>query len=73
MSNSSISAKKKFSILLKLMKTNKFSSCSPLNENGHVANDSKIKGEMFNEYFASKSRLYGSDEDPPKLEKSWPI
>ena len=39
MNNYSISAKKKFSILLKLMKTNKFSGCSPLNEDGHVIND----------------------------------
>ena len=69
MNNYSISAKKKFSILLKLMKTNKFSGCSPLNEDGYVVNDSKTKGEIFNKYFASKSSLNGSNDNPPNLEK----
>ena len=67
MNNFAISAKKKFSILLKLMKTNKFSGCSPLNENDQVVNDPKRKGEIFNEYVASKLRVNGSDDEPPNL------
>ena len=45
MNDCNISAKKKFSILLKLMKNNKFSGMSPLNENGVVYNDPKEKGQ----------------------------
>ena len=69
MNNYSISAKKKFSILLKLMKNNKFSGISPLNENGTTINDPKNKSEIFNEFFASKSTVHGLNDDPPNLEK----
>ena len=69
MNNLSISAKKKFSILLKLMKSSKFSGISPLNENDKVVNDPKSKGEIFNEYFGSKSRVIGLEDDPPQLER----
>ena len=55
MNNNSISAKKKFSILLRLMKNNKFSGISPLNENDIIINDPKNKSEIFNNFFASKS------------------
>ena len=34
------------------MKTNKFSGCSPLNENDQVVNDPKRKGEIFNDLVA---------------------
>ena len=61
MNNFSISAKKKFSILLRLMKSSKFSSISPLNEDDQIVNEPKNKTEIFNEYFASKSRVDGSD------------
>ena len=54
MNNYSISAKKKFSILLKLMKNNKFSGISPLNENGTTINDPKNKSEIFNDFFRIK-------------------
>ena len=70
MNNYSISAKKKFSILLKLMKNNKFSGISPLNENGTTINDPKNKSEIFNEFFASKSTVDGLNDDPPNLEKT---
>ena len=43
MNNSSISAKKKFSILLSLMKSNKFSGIFPLNENNDVVHDPQAK------------------------------
>ena len=69
MNNFSISAKKKFSILLRLMKSSKFSSISPLNEDDQIVNEPKNKTEIFNEYFASKSRVDGSDDDPPLLER----
>ena len=69
MNNISISAKKKFSILLNLMKNKKFSGISPLNENGHIINDPKEKGHILNTFFASKSRVNGYEEEPPNLEK----
>ena len=69
MNNFSISAKKKFSILLRLMKSSKFSSISPLNEDDKIVNDPKNKSEIFNEYFASKSKVVGSEDDPPQLER----
>ena len=69
MNNPSISAKKKFSILLRLMKSNKFSGIFPLNENNETINDPQTKSEIFNDFFASKSKLNGNDEDPPNLER----
>ena len=50
MNNSSISAKKKFSILLRLMKSNKFSGIFPLNENNDVVHDPQAKSEIFNDF-----------------------
>ena len=69
MNNHEISAKKKFSILQKLMKNNKFSSISPLNENDKIINDSGEKAKIFNNHFASKSNLNGKEDDPPFLQK----
>ena len=69
MNNIGISAKKKFSILLNLMKNKKFSGISPLDENCHIINDSKEKGHILNTFFASKSRVNGYEEEPPNLEK----
>ena len=69
MNNPSISAKKKFSILLRLMKSNKFSGIFPLNENNEIINDSKAKSDIFNDFFASKSKLNGHDDFPPNLER----
>ena len=62
MNNNSVSAKKKFSILLRLMKNNKFSGISPLNENNGIIHDPQMKSEIFNDFFASKSRVNGSDD-----------
>ena len=61
MNNFSISAKKKFSILLRLMKNNKYSGISPLNEDGNIIHDPKSKSEIFNDFFASKSKVSGSN------------
>ena len=69
MNNFNISAKKKFSILLKLMKNNKFSSMPSLIENNETINDPGTKSEIFNAFFASKSNLQGADDPPPNLQK----
>ena len=53
--NYEISAKKKFSILTKLMKNQKASNIPPLIENGNVINDPKSKSEYLNNLFVSKS------------------
>ena len=70
MNDQSVSAKKKFSILLRLMKNNKFSGISPLNENNNIIHDPKTKSDIFNDFFASKSRVDGFEDDPPFLEKN---
>ena len=69
MRNSSISAKKKFQILLKLMKNNKFSPTPPLVENDQTINDPKQKSELFNTFFASKSTVDGLLDEPPNLKR----
>merc|ERR1712115_585354 len=51
------------------MKTNKFSGSSPLNEKDKIINEPKTKAEIFNDYFASKSRVNGQDDTPPSLDK----
>ena len=69
MNNCSISAKKKFNILQKLMKNNKFSPTPPLLENGETVSDPKQKSEIFNSFFASKSAVNEPHDDPPYLQK----
>ena len=70
MNNFSISAKKKFSILTRLMKNNKFSGISPLNEQSNIIHDPKSKSEIFNEFFASKSKVEGFNDELPYMEKN---
>jgi hypothetical protein len=69
MNNYSISPKKKFSILLKLMKNNKFSPTPPLLENNVTINEPQQKSELFNTFFASKSNVQGANDDPPNLQR----
>ena len=69
MNNSSISPKKKFQILLKLMKNNKFSPTPPIVENDQTINEPKQKSEIFNTFFASKSSVNGETDDPPFLQR----
>ena len=69
MNNCSISAKHKFNILKKLIKNNKFYGSFPLNKNSDTIHDSKSKSEIFNNYFASKSKVDGFDDAPPNLER----
>ena len=67
MFNHSISAKKKFSILFKLMKNNKFSTIPPLVENDITVQDPLQKSNIFNTFFASKSTVHNFDDPAPYL------
>ena len=69
MLNYEISAKKKFSILTKLLNNQKFSSIPPLLENGLIINDPEQKGNILNQHFAKKSTVPGSDDEVPLLEQ----
>ena len=67
MQNYEISAKKKFSILTKLMKNQKNSNIPPLIQNGEVINDSKKKSEQLNDLFVGKATVSGSEDEVPYL------
>ena len=67
MQNYEISAKKKFSILTRLMKNQKTSNIPPLLHNGEIVNDPKIQSELFNNHFVSKATVPGSDDPVPFL------
>ena len=69
LNNPSITAKKKFGILLKLMKNNKFSNTPPLVENDKVINDPYEKSNIFNTFFASKSSVPEHYDPAPTLEQ----
>ena len=66
--NPSVSAKKKFGILLKLMKNHKSATTPPLIEDENIIIDSKEKSNLFNNFFASKSTVQNFDDLPPQLE-----
>ena len=65
MQNYDISAKKKFSILTKLMKNQKGSNIPPLIQNGQVINDPKSKSEHLNDIFVSKATVPGANDCVP--------
>ena len=67
MHNYHISAKKKFSILTKLMKNNKISRIPPIIENGQVITDPQQKADIFNNFFASKSSVKNAQDPAPDL------
>ena len=67
MHNQSISAKKKFSILIKLMKNSKFSTIPPLVENDTTIHEPKEKSNLLNAFFASKSSVSSKNDPAPKL------
>ena len=67
MHNSRISAKKKFSILTKLMKNNKVSEIPPIIDGDKVVTDAKSKSDIFNTFFAEKSTVAGADDPAPEL------
>ena len=68
MKNPDISAKKKFSILSKLMKTQKVSSIPPILDGEKVVTDAQEKCNIFNDFFASKATVSGDDDEVPDLE-----
>ena len=67
MQSSNISAKKKFSILTKLMRTQKVSSVPPIIENGENITDSQEKANIFNNFFAEKATVSGNNDQVPPL------
>ena len=67
MQSSNISAKKKFSILTKLMRTQKVSSVPPIIENGEIITDSQEKANIFNNFFAEKATVSGNNDQVPPL------
>ena len=69
MNNPLITAKKKFGILLKLMKSNKFINTPPLVEHEITVNDPLKKSNIFNEFFASKSTVRIVMTQHPTLNK----
>ena len=69
MRNNNITAKKKFSILLKLMQNNKHSKTPPLIEGEQAKHDSQQKSDLFNTFFSSKSQVANPDDDPPNLDR----
>ena len=69
LNNPSLSAKKKFGILIKLMKNNKFCSTPPLVENDIVINDPEEKSNIFNTFFSSKSSVPNPNDPAPTLER----
>ena len=67
--NSALSPKKKFSILFKLMKNNKFSNVSPLIENNVTIMDPLEKSNILNNFFASKSTVHSPEDPVPFLQR----
>ena len=65
--NPSLSAKKKFCILLKLMNNNKFSSIPPLVENDVTVQDPSEKSNIFNQFFAAQSTVESPNEPATTL------
>ena len=69
MNNFHISAKKKFSILNKLLRKFKSSTIPPLIEDNKTATDSKGKADILNNHFANKASVDGHNDTPPKVDK----
>ena len=69
MQNNEISARKKFSILAKLLNNKKYSSIATLIENGSVIEDSQNKSEILNKYFTDKSKVSNEHDVVPELDK----
>ena len=68
MQNYEISAKKKFSILLKLMRSQKLSSIPPILSNNEVIDDAQRKSQIFNDIFTAKATVAGDDDPVPDLD-----
>ena len=68
LSNPEISSKKKFTILKRLTNTGKNANIPPLIDNDAIIHKPAEKAEVFNNHFAKKSKLKGSQEAPPELD-----
>ena len=68
LSNPEITSKKKFTILNRLTNTGKDANIPPIIDNDKVINDPLEKAQLFNKFFASKSKIHGKNDTPPKLE-----
>ena len=69
MLNPEISAKKKFSILKKLLNNQKFSSIPPLIDGNLTIKDPKQQSDVLNTHFAAKSTVPNPNEAVPYLEQ----
>jgi hypothetical protein len=69
MKNPHISAKKKYGILITLMKNQKVSNIPPLIENNCTVTDPDKKANLLNKHFANISTVTGAADDPPILDK----
>ena len=69
MNNFHISAKKKFSILNKVLCKFKSSTITPLIEDDKTLTDSKGKADILNNHFADKASVDGHNDTPLKLDK----
>ena len=67
MNRHDLSAKKKFSILLKLMNNNKFSSIPALIENGKTITDDQEKSNLLNNHFSAKATVPNPNDEVPLL------
>ena len=67
MKNPNITAKKKFTILSKLMKTQKVATVPPILDGERVVTDAQEQCKIFNEFFASKATVPGNDDLVPSL------
>ena len=65
--NPEITSKKKFSLLIKLMNSQKYSTIPPLIENENIINNPGEKSNLFNNHFASKSTVPNVDDRIPDL------
>ena len=73
MNNPEIASKKKFSILIKLMNSQKYSTIPPLIENENIINNPGEKSNLFNNHFASKSTVPNFDDKIPELPRKTEI
>ena len=69
MKNFHIFAKKKFSILNKLLRKYKSRTIPPLIEGNNTVTDAKGKADILNNHFADKASVDGHNDTPPKLDK----
>ena len=67
--NNPFSPKKKFSILMGLLRTSIRSDILTIIENGDSVTDPKQKADILNRHFFSKATVPGENDNPPNLDK----